>query len=241
VKRSEKWQIKLEAETSLLEKLSVEFSDPALHIFHDSDCWFLESTYLDSDKSSEIYATGEKLVDYLNHTLWLYAYRPNSIKSNGYCLLTSAGERVSKFLAIGKGTAPTRLIVYSNDIPGRNSFDLFSEHEKVRESLAFFNNAEIDWFTLYKIYETARDDEPDIPTTNDGIALIEKWGGIDENKRFFETANWQRHSVFGKIKGKLNKPADNPMTLSEAQRFVRTVLIAWLEHKSTIKSQTQSN
>jgi hypothetical protein len=67
--RSEKWQIKLEAETSLLEKLSTEFCNPELRILHDSDCWFLESTYLNSDESSEIYANGEKLIDYLNHTL----------------------------------------------------------------------------------------------------------------------------------------------------------------------------
>ncbi len=234
----DKWQIKLKAESNLLEKLSSEFCSPELLIFHDSDCWFLESTYLDSNDSSEIYANGEKLIDYLNHSLWLYAYRSNSIESNGYCLLTETGERVIKFFAIGPIIAPTRLIVYSNDIPSRNGLDLFSQHEKVREALAFFNNTEIDWFTLYKIYETARDDEPDIPTTKDGIALIEKWVGIDENKRFFETANWQRHSVFGKIKGKPNEPTNNPMSLSEAQRFIRTVLIKWLEHKITIKRQT---
>lgn len=240
MKCAEKWQIKLKAEPNLLEKLSGEFRDPELHIFHDSDLWYLESTHLDSDESSEIYRRGEELIEFLNHTLWLYAYRPNSIQSNGYCLLTGAGERVLKFLAIGPSIAHTKLIICSNDIPSRKSLDLFSKHEKVREALAFLSKAEIDWFALYKIYETARDDEPDIPTTEDGIALIKKWAGVDDNKRFFETANWHRHSVFGKIQGKLNKPAANPMTLSEAQRFIRTVLVAWLEYKSTIKSQTQS-
>jgi len=241
MKRTEKWQIKLKAEPNLLEKLSGEFCKPELNLFHDSDCWFLESSYLESDELSEIYSIGEKLIDYLNHTLWLYSYRPNPIESIGYYLLPRDGERVSKFVAIGMITVPTRLIVHSNDIPSRKSLDLFSQYEKVRESLALFNNAEIDWFTLFKIYETARDDDPDIPNTKDGIALIEMWCGIEDNKRFFETANWHRHSVFGKNKEKPNKEADNPMSLSEARRFIRKVLIAWLEHKLTIKNPTQSS
>lgn len=236
--RSEKWQIKLEAETSLLGKLSAEFCNPELRIFHDSDCWFLESTYLNSDDSSEIYTNGEKLIDYLNHTLWLYAYRPNSINSNGYYLLASTGERVMKFLAIETITAPIRLIVYSNDIPSRISLDLFSAHEKVREALAFFNKAEIDWFTLYKIYETVRDDDPNSPVSAAYKALIdEAWNLKKDSKRFRDAANWHRHSAFNK---KNERPV-NPMTLSEAKQFVRQVLINWLEHKSTIKDQTQSN
>jgi hypothetical protein len=133
VNRAEKWQIKLEAETSLLEKLGVEFSKPELRIFHDADCWLLESTHLDATEQSEIYRRGEELIAYLNHTLWLYAYRTDSIKSNGYCLSTGVGERVIKFLAIGTITAPIRLTVSSNDIPSRNSLDLFSAHEKEQE------------------------------------------------------------------------------------------------------------
>lgn len=238
VKCTENWQVKLDADPDLLEKLSGEFRNPELRIFHNSDCWYLESIHLDSNERSEIYRRGEELIEYLNHALWLYAYRPASIKSNGYCLLIGGKEPVIQFLAIGPSTAPTRLIVYSNDIPSRDSLDLFSQHDKAREALAFFNNVEIDWFTLYKIYETTRDDESDISTTKDGIALIEKWAGVDENKRFFETANWQRHSVFGKTHGKPNKPAENPMSLSEAKRFIRTLLIKWLEHKATIKHKT---
>lgn len=244
MKCAEKWQIKLKAEHSLLEKLSGEFCNPELHIFHDSDDWLLESTYLDSDLSSEIYGTGEKLIEYLNQMLWLCAFRPNPIESNGYYLLNSTGERSIKFLAIGNITAPTRLIVHSNDIPDWRSFHLFSQNLKVKESLALFNNAALDWVTLFKIYEAARDDEPDVPTTNDGIALIVKWAGIngiDDNKRFFDTANWHRHSAFGKNKGKPNKPADNPMSLSEAQRFIRQILISWLKYKSTIKDTKLSS
>jgi hypothetical protein len=211
VKNIEKWQIKLKAEPYLLENLSVEFCNPELHIFRDSDCWFLESTYLDSDESSEIYGAGEKLIDYLNQTLWLYAYRPDSIQSNGYFLLSSIGERVSKFIALGPITAPTRLIGFSSDIPDRKTFDLFAQNWKVKESLALFNNSGVDWAVLIKIYETARDDEPDIPTSKEGRALIEKWVGAEDNRRFFETANWHRHSIFGKSKETPNKPANKPM------------------------------
>jgi len=231
VERTEIWQIKLKAEPSLLEKLSSEFCNPELRLFHDSNCWFLESLRLDSEEHSEIYKEGERLISFLNQTLWLYAFRLNSIQSNGYYLLTSAGERECKFLAIGKAIAQTRLIVYSNEIPCKKSFDLLMKDEKVSEALALFNNAELDWITLYKIYETVRDDKPNNSTSTDYKNLIDP-----EWKRFRDTANYQhRHSMFSK---KAKKP-ENPMSLSEAEQFIRKTLIAWLEDKTKIKIPTQ--
>lgn len=229
VKRTEIWQIKLQAEPSLLEKLSSEFCNPELRLFHDSDCWLLESLRLHSKDHSEIYKEGERLVSSLNQTLWLYAFRLNPIQSNGYYLLTSSGERECKFLAIGKAIAPTRLIVYSNEIPRKKSFDLLMKDEKVSEALALFNNAELDWVTLYKIYETVRDDKPNDSTSTDYKNLIDQ-----EWPRFRDTANYRhRHSMFRK---KAKKP-DNPMSLSEAKQFIRKTLIAWLEDKTESKSQ----
>src|SRR3569832_658861 len=108
VERTEIWQIKLKAEPSLLEKLSSEFCNPELRLFHDSNCWFLESLRLDSEEHSEIYKEGARLISFLNHTLWLYAFRLNSIQSNGYYLLTSAGEREYKKQTKRKTKAQTR-------------------------------------------------------------------------------------------------------------------------------------
>jgi hypothetical protein len=233
VKTIKKWQINLKAEPSLLEKLSVEFCNPELHIFRDTECWFLESTYLDSDESSEIYETGEKLIDFLNQTLWLYAYKSDSIQSNGYYLLNGDEKRICKFLACGgQISAPTLLIVQSNTIPSRNGFDLVVRTEKVRASLALFNNQNIDWFTLFKIYETIRDDDPLLGVTKDCKTLIdEKWSSKQDSKRFRDTAHWHRHSMFRKTS---EKPI-HPMSLSEAQNFIRRLLISWLEHRSTIQ------
>lgn len=229
MKHTEIWQIKLQADPSLLEKLSSEFCNPELRLFHDSDCWLLESLRLQSKVYSEIYEEGERLIDYLNQTLWLYAFRLNPIQSNGYYLLTGSGERECKFLAIGKAIAPTRLIVYANEIPSKKSFDMLMKDEKVSEALALFNNTEIDWVTLYKIYETVRDDKPNNSTSTDNKNLIDK-----EWPRFRDTANyWHRHSMHRK---KAKKP-DNPMSLSEAKQFVRNTLIAWLKDKTESKPQ----
>lgn len=234
MKRKENWRVKLKAKPDLLEQLSKEFGNPDLHFLQDSGYWFLESTYLNSEDHSEIYSTGEKLIDFLNHTLWLYAYRPNPIKSDGYFSLNQNGIWANEFLAVGVAVAPTRLIVCSNEIPSRKYFCLFAQNWKVKEALALFADASPDWISLFKIYETVRDDEPDIPTTQHGIAIIKEWVGEAENDRFFKTANWHRHSVFGKARGKLNEPPDHPMTLSEGQRFIRKMLITWLEYKSSI-------
>lgn len=145
--------------------------------------------------------------------------------------MTNSGERIMKFIAIGKITAPTLLIVSSDEIPSRNGFNLFTQNLKVKESLTLFNNAGIDWFTLYKIYETVRDDEPDIPTSKVGRSKIKQWGGENEYDRFYKTANWHRHSAFGKHNEKPNAKPINLMSVNEAQEFMRKVLIAWLQYK----------
>lgn len=226
----------LAAEPGLLRKLSEEFSNPELHIFRVADCWFLESIYLDSENRSDIYSTGEMLVDFLNHALWLYACRPESIKSQGYFSPDTEGVWVNQFFALGNAQAPTKLTVYSHDIPSKSDFDVFARNWKVKEALALLAAPSPNWFTLFKIYETVRDDEPDIPTTKHGEFLIKKWGGIDENDRFFDTANWHRHSVFGKRRGKLNKPPHHPMSISEGECFIRTILKSWLAFKREVQA-----
>lgn len=229
MRRTEIWQVKLQAEPKLLEQLSGEYCNPDLRLFQDFDFWLLESLRLDSKDYAEIYAEGERLIGYLNQTLWLYAFRTNPIHSDGYYFLTRNGERECKFLAIGKAIAPIRLIVSSNEIPRKKIFDLFIKNKKVSEALALFNNPELDWGTLYKIYETVRDDKPNDLASTDYKNLIDP-----EWRRFRDSANYlYRHS---KSRKKARKP-DNPMSLSEAKRFVRKTLIAWLESKTESKSQ----
>ena len=236
VKRTEIWQIKLQAEPKLLEQLSGEFCNPDLRLFQDCDFWLLESLRLDSKDYAEIYAEGERLIGFLNQTLWLYAFRLNPIHSDGYYFLTSSEERDYKFHAIGQAIAPTRLIVISNEIleetPRKKTFDLLIKDEKVSEAFALFNNPELDWGTLYKIYETVRDDKPDNSTSTDYKDLIgPEWS------RFRDSANYlYRHSMSRK---KAKKP-DNPMSLSEAKQFIRKTLIAWLEAKTESKFQHNS-
>jgi len=236
MKHIKNWRVKLKAEAALLEKLSYEFKNPELYLFHDSNLWFLESSYFDSEMHSETYAIGEKLIDYLNHTLWLYAYRFKAIESDGYYSLNEKGEWVNDFLGFGQLVSPTRLIVRSNDIPDRKILAVFTQNLKVQESLSLFANTSPDWVTLFKIYETVRDDKSE---SEDGIALIKEWTGETDNKRFFDTANWHRHSAHGRFRKEPNKLPDNPMPLSEAQRFIRKMLMAWLDSKSSIKSQMQ--
>lgn len=236
MKHRKKWRVRLTAESELLRKLSEEFSNPELHIFQVSDCWFLESIYLDSENRSDTYSAGEKLIDFLNHTLWLYAYRPESIKSDGYFSPNADGVWVNQFTALGTAQALTKLIVYSHEIPSKNDFDLFAKNWKIKEALALLARPYPDWFTLYKIYEIVRDDEPDIPTTKYGEFLIKEWAGIDENDRFFSTAHWHRHSVFGKSRNKLNTPPHRPMSISEGERFIRVIFKKWLEFKREIQA-----
>src|SRR3569832_663004 len=105
--------------------------------------------------------------------------------------------------------------------------------EKVSEALALFNNAELDWITLYKIYETVRDDKPNNSTSTDYKNLIDP-----ERKRFRDTANYQhRQSMFSK---KAKKP-ENPMSLSEAEHFISKSLFSLLVDKTIIINPTQKN
>lgn len=100
---------------------------------------------------------------------------------------------------------------------------LESSNEHLRLALHSLN-ADLSWFNLWKSYEAIRDG-------NGGKASLvaEGWTTADEVDRFRKTANSYaavgdaaRHARLGE------PPPPNPMTLDDAEDYVRAMLHRWV-------------
>ena len=124
------------------------------------------------------------------------------------------------------------ITVHNNDIAPLTWLDLWGKHENVEYVLRMFSEKKLlDWFALYKIYETIRDDPRHKEENTEGKANIIRWTSEDENESFFQTANWYRHSDFGKNKGRPNAKPSKEMSLGEGNHFIRGLIYHWLEWK----------
>jgi hypothetical protein len=114
------------------------------------------------------------------------------------------------------GTAPT-------EPPHVRLLRLDATNDHLRLALHFLN-ADLSWFNLWKAFEAIREPNHGAPS------LVTKgWTRATEVGRFRETANSYsavgdeaRHALLGK------PPPQNPMTLYEAEEFVRGLLSRWV-------------
>jgi hypothetical protein len=101
---------------------------------------------------------------------------------------------------------------------------LSESNEHLRVALHFLN-ADLSWFNLWKSYEVIRD-------ANGGARslVVQGWTSQPELERFRKTANTYsatgdaaRHAVIGE------KPPSNPMSVEDADDFVRGMLSRWVD------------
>ena len=101
----------------------------------------------------------------------------------------------------------------------------------------FESDSQLDWFSLFKIYETIRDDpmHSDIPkkVRDAGIERIKQWISTEQNDNFRHTANkLHRHSAFAKQTNSRNYiEPEREMSLSEGNNLILGVIKNWLEWK----------
>lgn len=98
------------------------------------------------------------------------------------------------------------------------------QNAKVSEAFELISNDFSSWFTLYKILELLEEDS--FPP------VLRKGGHKGDVDRFTQTA--QSKAALGITHSRHAKEIPsplNPMSLNEAQRFIRGLLIEWLECK----------
>lgn len=225
------WEVKLKGNTKLLEKLSKEYCSEEMNIELSNGDYYLQSSYLNelSDNQS-VYEKSIKLIGYLNTSLKLSSLRINTISSDGFWLSEDNGKRVYKFNSIYNVEANIMSVVYGKTSPPAKWYKLWDQFENVRYVFRLYNSEiQLDWFSLYKIYETIRDDPR---SASDGKENIELWTSVEANSTFFKTANWYRHSDYGRNKKTQNTRPINEISISQANSFIRDLIINWLNFKA---------
>lgn len=224
------WEVKLKGEASYLKELATVFCTPDIFISNHDEGFFLKSIKFNQFKDKrELYEFSLEMIDFINTSSKISCNRHIPLEPDGFWLVGIDGAKKLDFFAIGDVTLSLQQCVYGNSVPPREWYDLWYSNENIKYVFRLFNSTSLlDWFSLFMIYETIRDD----PQQNDGgKSKIESWINVEKNKAFFDTANWYRHSNHGKSKGKPNLRPKSEISLSDGNNLIRDLINRWLDWK----------
>jgi hypothetical protein len=232
------WLVRLKGHVFDLEELSDRFTSADRNVKKDEDGhYYLRSS--DFDQMSDPDTVSERaqdLIAYMNGAVKLLSavsYRTvefdvvtrvdDSGNRHHHITLSATVEGRSRMTATPSvgGTGGT---VNAPPPPsGADSLvNLADQNAKVAAALRFY--ARSDWFNLYKAWEVVRDAAGGEPE------LIKKgWATKAQKRRFTGTA--QSPAELGdeaRHASEESQPPKNPMSLEEAQGFVRSVIEAWI-------------
>ena len=231
------WEVKLKGDSSFLHELSKECCFPELCVKLIEGDYFLSSNMFSllSDKS-EISEKADRVIQYINASSKLSSNRHKPIKPDGFWS-SDKGVRKYEFGATGQLSISFHNIIIENNPAPKEWYSLWEEDDRIKYVVRLFDsNLLLDWFSLFMIYETIRDDPmyADNPKKAAKIGLEKiKESLLEKNTDFFETANWSRHSDFGKTRGKENVLPEKEITLSEGNDLIRDLIKNWLKWKSS--------
>jgi hypothetical protein len=232
------WLVRLKGHAFDLEELCDHFMSANLNVKKDDDGhYYLRSS--DFDQMSEPDAVSERAQDLIAHMngavrlLSGVSYRPVEFdvvtrvdddgKRHHHMTLSATVEvrsRMTGTLIVGE-TGETMDVLRPPS--GVDSLvNLADQNEKVADALRFY--ARSDWINLYKAWEVVRD------AAGGETELIKKgWATKAQRRRFTGTAQ-SRAELGDEARHASEKvqPPKNPMSLEEAQAFVRSVVEAWV-------------
>jgi hypothetical protein len=227
------WEVKLKGDKEILARLSEKYQTPELTILCDNGMYFLRSSYFSSlPQGGELLDKANQILHFINISLRLTSSGIDLVETDGFWLMNENGKREQRnFGVLNPTLTPLTLISVYKEIPPYEWFELWTKHPEVKYVFRLFSSGQIDWFSLFKIYETIRHD-PKHNNSRDGDRRIKSWTSKKRNRCFLTTANWHRHSDYGKNKGTPNAPPSNEMSLSEGNDFIRQIVCEWLTWKT---------
>jgi len=240
------WKVELRGDRFDLEELPRHFPQENVNVVEEEGKFFLRSARFTSlGTCQKVYDEAAVLLERINGTMRISIdnFRPTGIEAVIYVddqgvshrnvwLRAEAGEYRMKGADIS--------LVYSHedlDTAGlrepatkfEESWPEIANHDKnVAKVLRFFSQ-ELDWIVLYKILDVLLEDQ--------GGGIFDKeWAGEKEINLFTHTAN--SYGAIGDAarhaqETKKFQPPPTPMTLSQAQALIRSIVNKWLEEKAS--------
>ena len=227
------WEVKLKGDNSFLMELAKEYNGPGLSITSHDEGWFLKSKDFNQlvDRA-DLFEKAGNIIEFINASARIFSNKMEPVESDGFWIIEESGQRKEEFFAVGKASFQIMNVLFSSGVAPKEWYQLWESNPEIKYIFRFFQgNSLLDWFSLFKIYETIRDDEQLSEKSDEGIKKIRSWTSFEENQIFFKTANWYRHTFFGKSKEKPNKKPLNEMSLADGNNYMRKLTIEWISWK----------
>lgn len=216
------WKVVLTGNKVVLEYLSNTINDKELSIVKENKDFILKSECFDSSSDyREVRAKVLELLSSVNAVLLLFIQSYDKLNYRIYELKEDG--RQSSWNSIHANPDEFYLETLSSLSEEYNIIrdcrKLSEEYDNVRDVFQLINSDFDTWYTLYKVHEYLTRVEKFTPV----------FEGIDynkESKRFKQTANSHRHADKN-----ANPPPDNPMPLYKAKKFIKDILIQWIDIK----------
>ena len=232
------WLVRLKGHPFDLAYLSTTFDAPKRRIHEREGCHYLQSSDFEVLTDAEdVRLHAQSLLQLMNGAARVQSgeYQPVAVDAvvrvdddgtrQVSMSLSGAVSMRSQFSAtVIKGGTATPL---QSSTDAQAFLAVAEQHAKVQEALCMFGALDPTWANLHKVFECIQFDVG-------GTMFAEGWTTKGEANRFTQTAN----SAFA-IGDAARHPRDEqkfrppkqPMSLSEAQSFIRTLLSHWMRSK----------
>jgi hypothetical protein len=226
------WRVELEGDKFDLEEIQRQLVGGEHLVVEEEGRFYLKSpAFVDLKDSTEVREKAEEIVELLNGVAKLTIGLMKPITINSVVRIRDDGKK-DLFVTVSNSiTIRYKILSPNSSSPEKTNAQRFLElaekDEKVAQTFKIINkNPKMDYYPLlYNLFEIVQDDL--------GSKITEmRWTSKKEIGRFCRTACSPkilgleaRHAI------QKHLPPKKPMFLPEARRFIRELLLKWLEYK----------
>lgn len=223
--------VQLVGETLDIEELKYGLRTSPWKIIEETGRYYLTSPLLDSiNDTKEAASKANDFLDLLNGSANIFHDNHKNVTIGSLVTIEEDGKRhVTMFAASGefrmRGRGTLRAAgdnLESTPTTVEEWIDKATRNESVRDAIHFFNNK--TWWGLYKVFEVVKEEEG-------GEDNLYNFVPKHEIRCFRQTAQ-SREAIGDEARHGIKIPApQNPMTLKEAHRFIKTLFEKWVRTK----------
>jgi len=226
------WYVQILGDNSDLQELSKSLNSPELCISQEDQKYVLKSSNFDQLKNAaDVRKRAKEILSLLNGTAKLALGTQQKLTIDAVVEIRDDGKKTTVlFLSdtVPGGSSTSTSVKTSNgnvqEIHPADPIPVWIKTAQINKTVAtvfrLIGASALNWIDLYKVYEIIKSDVGG----KDKIA-DNGWATKRQINLFKRTAQAYRH---GKLKG---TPPKKPMTLSEAESFVKKILRKWLQTK----------
>jgi hypothetical protein len=220
------WLVRLQGQSADLQEFPDLFRSDALNVKEEGGDYYLRSSDFDvlSD-SQEVRERASGLLPVMTGIVKLHSGYSEAVAQDAVIEVKDDGTRVEFKASEVKIRARAKLTIgerASDTAPTKGELwmSLSQQDDKVMDALRFFEE-ETTWWSLRKTYEAVESD------FKQQESLLKKKLGLDSLDEIKRFKGWASYHVHGEQEGPPNENRHPPISLPEAESFIREILLRW--------------